>query len=227
MSLSSVRGAAKEILAQTSDLDVLICNAGVMATDAALTKDGYENQFGVNHVAHALLVKLLLPTIEKTAEKTGDARILSLTSLGFMYPFPGGVQFDGVKTPQDFGPGSQWARYGQSKLANVQYAAELARRYPSITSVSLHPGTVNTDIIGRLKPDEKDLVYQMNKVIVEPEEGVYNTCWCATTTKSNIKNGELYLPVGQLGEHSKESSDKELSGKLWTWTQKELEDYRL
>ncbi len=198
-----------------------------MATDAALTKEGYENQFGVNHVAHALLVKLLLPTLEETAKKTGDARILFLTSLGFLYPFPGGVQFDGVKTTQDFGAGSQWARYGQSKLANVQYAAELARRYPSITSVSLHPGTVNTDIIGRLKPDEKDLVYQMNKVIVEPEEGVYNTCWCATTKKSNIKNGELYLPVGQPGAHSKESSDQELCGKLWTWTQKELESYSL
>ena len=227
LSLSSVEKAAKELVSKVTQLDVLICNAGVMATDAALTKDGYENQFGVNHVAHALLVKLLLPTIQKTAEKVGDARILFLTSLGFMYPFPGGVQFDGVKTTQDFGPGSQWARYGQSKLANVQYPAELARRYPSITSVSLHPGTVNTDIIGRLKPDEKDLVYQMNKVIVEPDEGVYNTCWCATTERNNLKNGELYLPVGQLGEHSKESSDKELTEKLWSWTQKELESYGL
>lgn len=227
LSLSSVEKTAKEFLSKTSALDVLICNAGVMATDAALTKEGYENQFGVNHVAHALFVKLLLPALQKTGEKTGDARILFLTSLGFMYPFPGGVQFDGVKTTQDFGPGSQWARYGQSKLANVQYPAELARRYPSITSVSLHPGTVNTDIIGRLKPDEKELVYQMNKVIVEPAEGVYNTCWCATTNKSAIKNGELYLPVGQVGERSKESSDPELCEKLWVWTQNELESYSL
>lgn len=227
LSLSSVEKAAKDIVSKISHLDVLICNAGVMATDAALTKDGYENQFGVNHVAHALLVKILLPMIEKTADETGDARILLLTSLGFMYPFPGGIQFDGVKTVQDFGPGSQWARYGQSKLANVQYAAELALHYPSITSVSLHPGTVKTDLIGRLKPDEKDLVSQMYKVLVEPEEGVYNTCWCATTEKSNIKNGELYLPVGQLGDHSKESSDKKLTEKLWSWTQRELEGYSL
>ena len=227
LSLLSVSKAAQSFLSKTSRLDVLICNAGVMATDAALSEDGYENQFGVNHVAHALLVKLLLPTIQKTGEASGDARILFLTSLGFLYPFPGGVQFDAVKTTQDFGPGSQWARYGQSKLANVQYAAELARHYPSITSVSLHPGTVNTDIIGRLKPDEKDLVYQANKVIVEPEEGVYNTCWCATTEKSNIKNGELYLPAGVLGQHSRESSDRALCERLWDWTEKELEGYHL
>ena len=198
-----------------------------MATDAALSDQGYENQFAVNHIAHALLVKLLIPTIQKTVESSADARVLFLTSLGFLYPFPGGVQFDALKTTQDHGPGSQWARYGQSKLANVQYAAELARRYPSITFVSLHPGTVNTDIIGRLKQDEKDLVNQMNKVIVEPEEGVHNTCWCATTEKSAIKNGELYLPVGKPGEHSKESSDQGLCEKLWDWTQKELDSYNL
>lgn len=227
LSLSSVQKAAKAFLSKSSKLDVLICNAGVMATDAALSEDGYENQFAVNHLAHALLVKLLLPTIQKTAETSGETRILFLTSLGFMYPFPGGVQFDALKTTQDFGPGSQWARYGQSKLANVQYAAELARRYPSVTSVSLHPGVVNTDLVGRLKPDEKDLVNQMNKVMVEPEEGVYNTCWCATTNKSAIKNGELYLPVGKPGDHSAESSDQGLCEKLWDWTQKELEGYGL
>ena len=103
----------------------------------------------------------------------------------------------------------------------------LARRYPSVTTVSLHPGVVNTDIIGRLKPDEKDLVYQSSKVIVEPQEGVYNTCWCATAKKSGIKSGELYVPVGQVGDHSKESSDKDLCEKLWVWTQKELEAYSL
>ena len=227
LSLPSVQKAAKQFLSESSRLDVLICNAGVMATEPFLSDQGYENQFAVNHVAHALLVKLLIPTIEKTAETSADARVLFLTSLGFLYSFPGGVQFDDLKTTQDHGPGSQWARYGQSKLANVQYAAELARRYPSITSVSLHPGTVNTDIIGRLKQDEKDLVYQMNKVVVEPEEGVFNTCWCAATEKSAIKNGELYLPVGKPGDHSKESIDQGLCEKLWDWTQKELGGYDL
>lgn len=84
LSLASVKNAAKEFLSASSRLDVLICNAGVMATGPALTEDGYENQVGINHVAHALLVKLLLPILHKTANKTGDIRILFLTSLGFM-----------------------------------------------------------------------------------------------------------------------------------------------
>ncbi len=227
LSLASVEKAAKEFLAKSSRLDVLLCNAGVMATEAALSSDGYENQFAVNHVAHALLIKLLLPTVQKTADTTGDARILLVTSLAFTVAFPGGILFDSLKSTQDFGPGSQWGRYGQSKLANILYAAELARRYPSITFASIHPGTVKTDIIGRLKPEEKELVYQKVKDILELHEGAYNPAWCATTAKGNLVNGEFYVPVGQLGEHNKESKDPELSQKLWTWTQKELEGYNL
>ena len=225
LSLVSVAAGAKEILAKTSKLNVLILNAGVMATEAALSKDGYENQFAINHVAHALFVKILKPLLEKTASANADVRVLFLTSTGFMTPFPGGIQFDTVKTTQDFGPGSQWARYGQSKLANVQYPAILAEKYPTITFVSLHPGVVKTDLVHRLTPEERDLVYKYSSVIVEPEEGVWNTCWCATTKKSNLKNGELYLPVGELGQHSKESADKELQEKLWDWTQTELKAY--
>lgn len=104
----------------------------------------------------------------------------------------------------------------------MQYPTELARRYPDITWESLHPGKVNTDIIGRLKPDQKELLHQMNKVIVESEEGVYNTCWAATTKKTDLVNGELYLPVGHKGEQTTESADKELQGKLWEWIQKAL-----
>lgn len=225
LSLASVQAAANVFLQQATQLDVLICNAGVMATEPALSQDGYENQFAINHVAHALLVKLLLPTLSSTAASQGEARVLFITSLGFMYPFPGCVMFDSLKTTQDFGPRTQWARYGQSKLALVQYAAELARRWPAITFVSLHPGVVNTDLVARLKPEDKELVHQTNPIIIEPEEGVWNSCWCATTEKSNLENGELYWPVGQLGEHTKESGDQNLREKLWQWTQKELEDF--
>ena len=225
LSLASVAAACKAFLAQSATLDVLLCNAGVMATEPGLTKDGYENQFGVNHVAHALMVKMLLPALQKVADTTGDARVLFLTSLGFMYTPPGGVAFDGVKTVQDLGPGSEWARYGQSKLANILYPAELARRYPALTTASVHPGTVGTDIIGRLKPEQKALVHQTNKVILEPHQGAYNSCWCATTARGNVKRGELYMPVGKLGEHTKDSSDSALAEKLWTWTQEEISAY--
>ena len=112
LSLESVAGAAKEILSQTSKIDVLILNAGRMANDPGLSKHGYENQFAVNFLAHALFVKLFLPVLQKTAAGIHDIRVIFLTSTGFTYGFPGGVQFDALKSMQDFGPGSQWAHYG-------------------------------------------------------------------------------------------------------------------
>ena len=104
----------------------------------------------------------------------------------------------------------------------MQYAAELARRYPSILSVSLHPGAVKTDLIERLKPEEKDLVYRMNEVVVEPEEGVWNTCWCVTGGRGEVRNGEVYFLVGMVGEHTKELQDGEMCARFWDWTQEEL-----
>jgi NAD(P)-dependent dehydrogenase (short-subunit alcohol dehydrogenase family) len=111
-----------------------------MATSPQLTLDGYEYQFGINHVAHALLIKLLLPTLQATA----SSRIISLTSLAYMFTFPAGIDFSdaGITTTMDegMGPMARWLRYGQSKLASVIYAAALARRYPEIICVAIDPG---------------------------------------------------------------------------------------
>ena len=210
LSMASLTAAAKEILSKTTTIDVFIANAGIMATNPGLSPDGYENQFVVNFVAHALFVRLFLPVLEKTAASTGDARVIFLTSTGFSFSFPGGVQFDALKTKQDAGLGSQWARYGQSKLADLQFTAVLARRHPSLISISLHPGIVGTNLITSLNKEEKDLVHQTTKEIVEPVQGVWDTCWCATTKKSNLENGQFYVPVGQIGEQSKESADEGL-----------------
>ena len=195
-----------------------------MATALGLTRDGYENQFGVNHVAHALLVQLLLPTLEGTP---GGARVLFLTSLGFMAAFPdGGIQFDRLTTEQDYGPGTQWARYGQSKLANVVYARALAQHYPALMAVSLHPGIVGTDLVDRLQPEEKALVNAQTERLLEPHEGAHNTLWCATVDPGRLKNGALYVPVGELGQDSKDSADPALADRLWDWTQEELRAYK-
>ncbi len=82
-SLSAVKAAAREMLARTDRLDVVMANAGVMALPPGLTEDGYEIQFGTNHVGHALLVKLLMPVLERTAEGVGDVRVVWSTSLGY------------------------------------------------------------------------------------------------------------------------------------------------
>jgi NAD(P)-dependent dehydrogenase (short-subunit alcohol dehydrogenase family) len=154
-SLASVRSSAHTFLSAATRLDLLILNAGIMAVPPALTPDGYEVQFGVNHLSHALLVKLLLPTLRSTAQQPGsDVRVVAVASLAFSGHPSGGIRFDTLQTPQAWWLGGAWQRYGQAKLANILYAAELARRHPyaesKITFLSIHPGTFNTHLITSL-----------------------------------------------------------------------------
>lgn len=131
-------------------------NAGIMACPEGLTKEGYEIQFGTNHVGHALLTKLLLPTLQRTAKGApeGSVRIVNLSSMGEqMAPKPDGIKFDHLKAPNSGGINT-WTRYGQSKLANVLFAKALAKRYPEIVSTSVHPGVVQTELTrGKTLPE--------------------------------------------------------------------------
>jgi NAD(P)-dependent dehydrogenase (short-subunit alcohol dehydrogenase family) len=98
-SLSSVSQAAKSFLEKSGNqLDVLICNASVMAMPPGVSKDSYEIQFAINHLAHALLMKLCLPVLQKSANEKGDARIVSLISLGFRSAPKAGIIFKDLKT---------------------------------------------------------------------------------------------------------------------------------
>ncbi|KAF2104586.1 retinol dehydrogenase 14 [Rhizodiscina lignyota] len=231
-SLASVREAANKFLAQSNRLDVLMCNAGVMGIDADQTKDGYEIQFGINHVAHALLIKLLLPTMLETAKlPDADVRIINMSSWGHKQAPSYGIQFETLKTSQaSLGgmiPGPRWSRYGQSKLANLLYAQELAKRYPQITSVSVHPGFVMTGLY-----DNVNFLIRLPALIssigrtVPVDQGHYNQVWATTCRKSDIINGQYYEPVGVVGKDiSKAAQDKQLAERLWDWTQEELAGY--
>jgi NAD(P)-dependent dehydrogenase (short-subunit alcohol dehydrogenase family) len=96
---------------------------------------------GTNHIGHALLTKLLLPTLLKTAEQPdSDVRVVNVSSVGHM--MAPGIIYDQDK----LGTYNTWRRYGQSKLANIYHARELQRRYPQITATSIHPGVIITDL---------------------------------------------------------------------------------
>lgn len=225
-SLDSVKAVVQQLALPR--LDVLIGNAGIMAQPPGLTKDGYEVQFGTNHLGHALLIRLLLPVLLRTAEQPGaDVRILILTSLAFRGHPKGGIVFKDLRTTQDFGAFGSWMRYGQSKLANILYAAELARRYPNITSVSIHPGVVETGLVGNLGLGNKMLVYVANMgKLLKPAEGAYNQLWAATAEKQKVVNGSFYEPVGVLsGKLDKAAKSEQLAGELWEWTENELKKY--
>ncbi|MCJ1281102.1 hypothetical protein MMC26_000420 [Xylographa opegraphella] len=224
-SLASVEKAAKQFSAESERLDILLCNAGIMALPPGLTKDGYEIQFGTNHVGHALLVKLLLPILLRTAQTPeSDVRVVMLTSLAFrMHPL-GGIDIPSLRTPR---PGifGHWIRYGQSKLANILFASELARRYPSITTASVHPGVINTGLLTNSGIWNAAFVHVTHPFsTLTPEQGAHNSLW-ATTTKKDLTRGGFYVPVGVPGAHDKESKSEKLAGELWEWTEKELRTY--
>ena len=226
-SLASVEKAAKQFSTDSQRLDILLCNAGIMALPPSLTKDGYEIQFGTNHMGHALLVKLLLPTLLRTAEKKdSDVRVVMLTSLGFRGHPLGGIDFASLRTTRQ-GMLGHWIRYGQSKLANILFAAELARRYPSITTASVHPGVINTGLVTNLGFLNSAFVRVTNPFsMLTEEQGTHNSLWATTTERKNIISGEFYVPVGVPGTHDKESKSEKLAEELWEWTEKELKKYK-
>ena len=226
-SLPSVESAIKQFLSKSQRLDVLLCNAGVMGTDAGLTKDGYENQFGVNQMAHALMIKMLLPTLQSTARQAGDARVVFESSVGFRWTPSGGIRFDELKTTQNYAFAGRWVRYGQSKLANVVYSSEFSRRYPEITTVSVHPGVIFTNLWSvHWSLLNRIFVYLATLGQGVPvEEGAHNPCWAMTAPKGKLSPGVFYEKVGVIGSQSKDSKSRELGEKLWTWTQNELEGY--
>ncbi|HEX5936568.1 MAG TPA: oxidoreductase [Actinomycetota bacterium] len=143
-SIESVVEAAAGILARHPTIDILVDNAGVMATPEQRTRDGFEMQFGVNHLGHFALAALLLPALLRSS----DARVVSVTSTG--RHLGRAVDRENPHLRGHYGP---WRAYGQSKLANVHFALELDRRLRaagvSAKSLVAHPGFTNTDLQAR------------------------------------------------------------------------------
>ena len=222
--LNSVKAAGDRINSAISGLDILFCNAGIAAVPAALSKDGYEIQFAVNHIGHALLANKLLPALQRTSSQGGDARVIMTASLGFM--FANDIAFDTLQTKQEAYIMGAFRRYGQSKLANILYSAELARRHPDITFVSVHPGVISTGIMTGLSTfnryfTEATTLFQQ----VSVQEGAKNQLWAASTDKAAIENGAFYEPVGQPGRQSAATKNTKLAEQLYEWTEKAIAGY--
>jgi retinol dehydrogenase 12 len=228
-SFASIKSAVSSFLAQEDRLDILMCNAGLAAT-AGLTAEGYEVDFGVNHMGHALLIHLLLPLMQKTARlPETDVRVVILTSDAISVA-PKEYPYAELKTPV---PKLNLARrYGMSKLANAHYALMLSKQYPSESSkikfVSVHPGAVYTNLanevlgrfdgtfIGTLLRWIVGLVLGM----VSVEEGAKGQVWGAVG--EGVVSGEYYWPIGVTGKGRRDVRDEKMARELWEWTEGEL-----
>lgn len=230
-SLRSVKAAVQQF-SSCSRLDILMCNATIVAPPAGLTRDGYEVQFGTNHLGHAFLIKLLLPTLLYTTTlRDADVRIVIRTSLKFrFYGHPKGIVFEDLRTVQNMYFAGPWYRYSQSKLANILYAAELARRYPAITSVSVIPGPLAEEY-GPMTYFPFTLLDYVAKFLgFDGTPGLVpnSPLWAAVCRKEDgvLVNGELHGPAGFSSLlHNPKSKSEELAAQLWEWTQDELHGY--
>ncbi|KAF5651364.1 short-chain alcohol dehydrogenases/reductase [Fusarium tjaetaba] len=198
-SFKSIREAAKAFTQESDRLDILLLNGGIMSVPPGTTDDGYEIQFGTNHMGHALLTKLLLPTLLRTADKGNDVRVTVLASSAHQYAPPEGIKFDTLKS-QALQMGAI-TRYGQSKLANALFAKELARRYPQLTTASLQPGLVTTNLANTMSDNSwvMRLAWKVTAFFigVDVPTGTLNQLWASTS--KNVVSGTYYEPIGRTG----------------------------
>ena len=201
--LESIRELAATFLERYDRLDVLINNAGLFPAKQRKTDDGFEMQFGVNHLAPFLLTNLLLDCLKASA----PSRIVTVTS---MLHKKGKVDFDAIRGYEKY---SSQAAYNASKLCNVLFAVELARRLEGtgVTSNVLHPGAVATDIV-------RDLPWVLRKIIglifISPEKGARTTIMLASDPALADVTGKYYDQC-ELAQYSRQADDEALRTRLW------------
>ncbi|XP_075894049.1 retinol dehydrogenase 13 [Nelusetta ayraudi] len=209
-SLQSVRQLANDVIATEERLDVLINNAGVMSCPQWKTTDGFEMQFGVNHLSHFLLTNCLLDLLKKSA----PSRIVIVSSLAHE---KGKIHFDDINLEQSYTP---WISYRQSKLANVLFSRELAKRLQGtgVTTYSLHPGVIWTEL-GRhfvlQIPLWKRILYRPFMYLIKsPKDGAQTTIYCAVEESLKDQSG-LYYSDCAPKTPAPQAEDDEAAKKLW------------
>jgi NAD(P)-dependent dehydrogenase (short-subunit alcohol dehydrogenase family) len=186
----SIDRFASGFLDSNRALDLLINNAGIMATPLMRDDRGYELQFATNHLGHFQLTASLWEVLKKS----GNARVIALSSLGHRVS---GVDFSDPNFNQR--PYNKWAAYGQSKSANSLFAVELDKRGEEhgIHAFAVHPGGILTDLARYLTDEDFKAfgVYRENGVLKGPdwlkniEQGAATTVWCAVSPQLNSKGG--------------------------------------
>jgi NAD(P)-dependent dehydrogenase (short-subunit alcohol dehydrogenase family) len=216
-SLDSVRGAAHDLRASHDRIDLLINNAGVMYNPRSTTADGFELQFGTNHLGHFAFTGLLLDRLLASA----GSRVLTVSSVG--HRIRARINFDDLQSEHGY---SRIAAYGQSKLANLMFTYELQRRLASTGSttiaVAAHPGGSNTELVRNSPAPLRALNAVLGPMIAQNAAmGALPTLRAATDP--GVLGGQYYGPDGfrelrghpKVVESSRQSHDTDIQRRLW------------
>lgn len=205
-SQAAIRKLAKDFNKQFSALHVLINNAGIIPRKRQVTVDGFETQFAVNHLAPFLLTNLLLDTIKRSA----PARIVTVTS--DMHR-GASISFDDLQSVGSYRPVRV---YSETKLANVLFTYELARKLKGtkVTANCLHPGMVATKLLADGIGIPRPLTSTTKLIGSSPEKGAKTSIYLAASPEVEGVNGKYFVKEKPV-ESSQISYDQSLAGRLW------------
>ena len=187
-SLDSVRECAAEANERFEKIDILINNAGVMACPLGQTSDGFEQQFGTNHLGHFVLTKGLMPLVEKGTNK----RIVNLSSRGH-HIAPVNMEDPNFEN-RDYDP---WLSYGHAKTANILFSVGLEQRFADkgVHAYAVHPGGIQTNL-GRHLSEEEAQALSERVIASDPDfkwktipQGAATQCWAATAEEVEGQGG--------------------------------------
>ena len=218
-SLDNIRTAAGALRAAHPRIDLLINNAGVMYTDKATTKDGFELQFGTNHLGHFALTGLLLDNMLGV----DGSRVVTVSSVG--HRIRARIHFEDLQLERNY---DRVVAYGQSKLANLLFTYELARRLklkgaPTIATAA-HPGAADTDLLRNMPGGIRQVSQFFWSTFIAQNADMGAEPTLRAATDPGAQNAEYYGPGG-LGEQrghpkvvksSAQSHDEDIQRRLWT-----------
>jgi NAD(P)-dependent dehydrogenase (short-subunit alcohol dehydrogenase family) len=214
-SLDSVRSAAEQLKSDHDSIDLLINNAGVMFTPKSTTKDGFELQFGTNHLGHFAFTGLLLDRVLAAP----GSRVVTVSSVGHRFARQG-IRFDDLQWDRSY---SRVGAYGQAKLANLLFTYELQRRLAGTQTIATaaHPGGSRTELTRNLPPPVGALTRLVEPLFQDPDMGALPSLRAATDP--GVLGGQYYGPDG-FGEQrgypkvvssSAPSHDVDAQRRLW------------
>jgi retinol dehydrogenase-12 len=205
-SLGDIRRVGAEILGKHDIIDVLVNNAGALLMDRQVTKDGYEATFATNHLGYFLLTKVLLEAVKKAPA----GRIVNVASEAH---HRGSLVFDDLMGEKKY---AGWFAYSASKLANILFTAELARRLEgtNVTTHSLHPGVIASGFARNNDGFVGFLAKLASPFLMSSEDGAKTTIFLATDPSVAGTSG-LYFSKCKPKTPSREARDASVARRLW------------
>lgn len=208
--MSEVRRAANEFSSQYDSLDVLINNAGAMFSKREVSVDGYEMTLALNHLNYFLLTNLLLPKLQAAANASGEARIINVSSDAHRV---GPLHFDDLQREKKY---TAFAAYSESKLMNVMFTYELARRLEGtgITANAVHPGFVRTGFGQNNNILWSAVMSIMQIFAISPQKGASTSIYLASAPEMKDVTGK-YFANKKATRSSSHSYDESDWSRLW------------